>query len=74
MLNRIQAEGLRKETFESDRPMLPIVKNPTKDCSWDCEFYRMCQLHEAGEDWQEYRDAMFKEWNPYAEHEMMKAA
>lgn len=74
MLNRIQAEGLRKETFESDRPLLPIVKNPTKDCSWDCEFYRMCQLHEAGGDWEEFRDAMFKEWNPYGEHEMMKSA
>lgn len=74
MLNRMQAEGLRKETFESEHPLLPIVKNPTKDCSWDCEFFRMCQLHEAGEDWEEFRDATFKLWDPYGEHETRKSA
>lgn len=74
MLKRMQDEGLRKETFESERPLLPILKNPTKDCAWDCEFFQMCQLHEAGEDWEEFRDARFKLWNPYGEHETMKAA
>ena len=74
MLRRIQDEGLRKEALSAEKPLLPILKNPTRDCSWDCDFYRMCQLHEAGEDWQEYRDAVFTEWNPYGEHAIMKAA
>lgn len=74
MIRRIQDEGLRKEMFESEHPLLPIVKNPTKDCSWDCEFYRMCMIHESGEDWEEFRDASFKTWDPYGEHETRKSA
>lgn len=74
MLKRIQHEGLRKEVFTADRPLLPILKNPTKDCAWDCSFFRMCQLHEAGADWEEFRDVSYKQWEPYGEHEDMKAA
>lgn len=69
MLNRIVDEARQIEGARQDRPLLPIVKNPTKDCSWDCEFFKMCQLHEDNQDWQHYRDNMFKTWNPYEEHE-----
>lgn len=74
MLKRVQDEGLRKEALASNPPLLPILKNPTKDCAWECEFYRMCQLHEAGQDWEEYRDVTFKIWSPYGEHEDRKSA
>jgi hypothetical protein len=48
---------------------LPVYKNPTKDCSWDCGFYQMCLLHESGgPDWEEYRDAVFTKRDPYADH------
>ena len=73
MLKRIQAEGLRKEALSAERPLLPILKNPTKDCAWDCSFKRMCEMHEAGADWEEYRDVSFKQWNPYGDHEIQKA-
>lgn len=72
-LQRIVDEALHVEDARQRRPLLPIVKNPTKDCSWDCEFFRMCQLHEANEDWQGYRDVTFQEWNPYEAH-MIKSA
>jgi hypothetical protein len=74
MLKRIQAEGLRKEALAATPPLLPILKNPTKDCAWECEFFWMCQLHEAGADWEEYRDVTFKLWDPYGEHEDRKSA
>lgn len=46
-----------------------ITKNPTKDCSRFCDFYTMCMLHErGGDDWKDYRDAMFRVRDPYADH------
>lgn len=46
-----------------------ITKNPTKDCSNMCQFYRMCLLHDkGGTEWQNYRDAMFRVEDPYADH------
>jgi hypothetical protein len=48
----------------------PITKNPTKDCSWDCEFFRMCQLHEQGdmESVEDFKKTMFVHRDPYADH------
>jgi hypothetical protein len=54
---------------------LGLTKTPTHDCQWDCEFFQMCQLHEAGEDWTEFRDAMFHKRDPYSDHRVaMKSA
>lgn len=53
---------IRQEQFEmrlARAKRLPIYKNPTKDCSWDCPFYDMCELHETRSDWRAYRDQMF---------------
>jgi len=66
-LRRIQNEGLRMEEARSRLDSLD--KNPTQDCSWDCSFYDMCLLHEkGGEDWKDYRDAMYDVRDPYADH------
>lgn len=73
MLKRIVDEGLHIDAARSERPLLPITKNPTKDCSWDCEFFKMCQLHEAGEDWQAFKEFMFKTWSPYEDHTVKSA-
>lgn len=49
--------------------VLPVLKNPTKDCQWDCDFFNMCELHEAGgPSWKEYRDLAMKKSDPYADH------
>jgi len=65
-IQRIQGEALLAEKYRTRE--LPLIKNPTKDCSWDCSFFSMCELHEAGGDWQEYRDAVYKKTDPYANH------
>jgi hypothetical protein len=48
--------------------LLPITKNPTNDCSWDCSFFEMCELKQAGVDWEEFRDAVYVVADPYADH------
>jgi hypothetical protein len=47
---------------------LKVTKTPTMDCSWDCPFFQMCQLHESDDDWREFRDAMFHQRDPYTDH------
>lgn len=47
---------------------LPITKNPTNDCSWDCAFFQMCELHEQGVGWKDFRDSVFAITDPYADH------
>jgi hypothetical protein len=49
---------------------LNVTKTPRTDCSWDCAFYAMCQLHESGDDWREYRDAMYTRVDPYTDHRL----
>lgn len=44
---------------------LPLSKNPTRDCMWDCDFFALCKLHEQGAEWREFRDSMFKVTDPY---------
>lgn len=47
----IQAEEILEFTLLN--PILQARKayrNPTKDCSWDCPFYRACQIAMEGED------------------------
>jgi hypothetical protein len=56
-----QIEAVRSGEWEP-------TKTPTRDCSWDCDFFRMCQLHESGDDWEAYRDAMYHKVDPYADH------
>ena len=65
---RIQQEALQMERLRGKNRIDQPTKNPTKDCSWDCPFFNMCQLHEAGDDWQEFRDAAFYKEDPYAAH------
>lgn len=48
----------------------PLYKSPTKDCSWDCEFRDMCELHEMGADWKAVRDFELTTWDPYSDHEL----
>ena len=65
---RIRAEAW--EMAQAKAGKLPIYKNPTKDCDWDCEFKEVCELHEMGQDWELMMDLEFSEWNPYEEHEL----
>lgn len=44
---------------------LPIYKNPTKDCDWDCPFKEACEIHEMGGDFETVLELEFMEWDPY---------
>lgn len=64
---------LRRQAFEMLKVRerrLPIYKNPTQDCSWDCAFAAACEIHEMGGDYRSILDMEFKHWDPYQEHEL----
>jgi Zierdtviridae exonuclease len=65
-ISRIRDEALHMEALRAGT--LPILKNTTYTCQWDCDFFDMCVLHEAGADWRAYRDAAYKVQDPYADH------
>jgi hypothetical protein len=67
IVGHMQAEVQHMELMR--RGELPLYKNPTRDCSWDCNFYRLCVLHESGgPDWEEYKESVFHTEDPYADH------
>lgn len=47
---------------------LPLIKNPTRDCSWDCDFKNLCEVHERGGDWQDFKRIAYRVEDPYAAH------
>lgn len=65
-LERIDAQA--EEIAWVDEGSLKVYKNPTRDCSWDCDFFDMCELHEMGADWEGYRDVAMVKWDPYQAH------
>ena len=71
-IDRIAAEGQAAEAFRTG--LLPLYKNPTRDCHWDCSFFNMCQLHEQDADWKEFRNAVFLKRDPYDRYRMLKSA
>lgn len=66
MERRIQDEALHMEAMRNGT--LPIYKRPQRDCSWRCEFYKMCMLDEAGADVEEYKEAVYRIRDPYGDH------
>lgn len=62
---RVQAQGIVMDMMRNGE--LPIYKTPNRDCE-RCVFFDMCTLHEQGDDWEFYRDEMFKNRDPYRDH------
>lgn len=71
-IRRIASEALAMERFRDGS--LPLFKNPTRDCHWDCAFFNMCQLHDQESDWEEFRDAVFRVMDPYDRYRMLKSS
>lgn len=65
-LRRIQDEAVVMQAMR-DR-LLPLTKNSTNDCSWDCRFYAMCQLQDNGGNWEDFKRLAFRQEDPYADH------
>jgi hypothetical protein len=49
---------------------LAVYKNPGKFTCLGCQFKDMCELHEAGADWETYRNMTMGTWDPYDAHEI----
>lgn len=64
-LERIRNESARMQLLRNK--VLPLLKNPNSNCSWDCPFLNMCELHESGDDWESYRE-MYTRQDPYESH------
>lgn len=47
---------------------LPIIKNPSRDCKWDCSFFNLCQIHETGGNVEDTKKMMFRKEDPYQEY------
>jgi hypothetical protein len=52
----------------------PVSKTPSKDCAYGCQFFQMCELHEQGVGWEDFRDLVFNVEDPYAAHRDRKSA
>lgn len=65
-LRKIQDEGVAMQAYRDGT--LPLIKNPTRDCSWDCKFFQMCELQDRGGDWQIFKKAAYRVEDPYADH------
>lgn len=65
-IRRIQDEALHMAYVREG--YLPIIKNPTFNCQWDCDFYNLCLLDEAGGDTKDYQESMYQVRDPYADH------
>lgn len=66
-INRIGSEASVMEQFR--KKLLPLYKNPTNDCSWDCTFFELCKLQETyPRDADEFLEAAFYAQDPYADH------
>lgn len=67
---RIRAEAWEMSQVRAGK--LPILKSPTKDCKWECEFREVCELHSMGGDFQDMLDLEFGTWDPYSNHELVE--
>ena len=47
---------------------LAVTKSPSRDTCPMCPFKEMCELHEGGVDWVDFRDSLFVRRDPYADH------
>lgn len=68
MLRRIQNEGIQMEAFRHGE--LELLKTPTKDCSWDCDFFELCQVDETGGDVEDFKRTVFHTEDPYMDHRL----
>lgn len=48
---------------------LPLYKNPTRDCTWDCSFFSLCTVHESGGDYKATMKSLYRQDDPYAEYQ-----
>lgn len=65
-LRRIQDEAVHMEVMRQG--LLPITKSPSRDCSWKCPHYDMCELQDRGGNIKEFKSRVYARLDPYADH------
>lgn len=65
-LHRLQVEVLRMNALVLGA--MDVTKSPSRDHCGFCSFRDMCELHESGAGWTEFRDALYRASDPYADH------
>ena len=65
-LLKIQDEAVQMQAARDG--LMPLTKNPTRDCKWDCSFKAMCELQEGGGNWEDFKRLAYKREDPYADH------
>lgn len=65
-ITRIGEEALHMRAVRGGR--LPILKNPTMDCGWQCRFFQLCQIDENGDDYDYFKETAYEVVDPYADH------
>lgn len=65
-INRLIMEAREiKRAREGD---LDIFKNPTHMCPYDCDFFDVCEIHDAGGDHEELLELTTMPYDPYDAH------
>ncbi len=66
-IEQIQIEARHMQAHKDHKGAM-LYKNQQWNCSWDCQFKELCEMHEASPDWTEFRDSMFHSRDPYAQY------
>lgn len=64
-IQHIGNEAVIMEKFASGK--LPIIKTPTKECTW-CDFFELCEIDEGGGDVEDFKALAFSTRDPYMDH------
>lgn len=67
-MRRAEVDMRRIELFRSGE--LEMSKSPGMFTCPSCPMRDACELHETGQDWEEFAKQTTKPWDPYAEHEV----
>ena len=72
-IDRIRSEALFARAYRDGD--LPILKSPSKDCSW-CPFEKMCEIHERGDmlSFEEFKESQFTIRDVHAAHNRKERA
>lgn len=67
-LKSVMAERQAMERFISGEQ--PLYKASSWNCSWDCQFFQLCQLDNVSreEDVEEFKRSVYRIRDPYADH------
>lgn len=67
-IERIGIEAALMEPFREEGQEAWLMKNFTRDCKWDCDFYELCSVDETGGDVEAFKKASFRVEDPYMDH------